>query len=249
MSNLEQMVKQATKTMIISDVHVPYQDDNSINEVEKFIKLYKPNNFIINGDYVDFYNLSKFEKDPKRKTSIVEELNQAKELLSRLNKALPPKCNKVFVHGNHENRLQGYLWKNPELEGLKELKLGNLLELDEFGFKEVAADRDYWKKDSGHYKVGDIIINHGDNRLNGAKTSAKSGYSAHNTMMTMRSSIAMGHIHRLALVYNTTNGNTVVGMEGGCLSLIPANADWQHGFITFESKGNTSYNHQIHKLA
>lgn len=246
--DLETMVKKEMKTMVISDVHIPHHDEEALKATLKYAKIYKPDNFVISGDYVDFYNLSKFDKNPERKFTIPDELKQAQEVLNRISNVLPRSCNKVFIQGNHENRLQGYIWRNPELEGLEELKLTKLLKLKENGFKEVKVDREYWGEETGHYKVGDTIIMHGDSRLNGAKTSIKSGYSAHNTMTNLMSSVVLGHVHRGAVVYHRTPIGTITGIENGCLCKIPGNADWQHGFSTFETKKGKSYNYQFHKV-
>jgi len=114
--------------------------------------------------------------------------------------------------------------------------------------KYIKCDRDYWRKATGYLKLGDVVIMHGDSRLNGSSTSKYSGYSAKNTMMTIQSKMLMGHVHRLAHVYHTSPTGRIWGIEEGCLCQLTANANWQHGYATFELKNGKGVNPQIHEL-
>lgn len=245
--NLESMVKEEL-VFVASDIHVPYQDDTALNCFYDSIKKNKPSRVVLNGDLVDFYNLSVFDKNPDRKGSVQEELVEARKVLKNIRKVAGTKCKIYMTEGNHENRLQRYLWRNPELEGLEELDLGRLLKLKESNISLVRVSGDYWKKDTGHLKIGDLIVTHGDNRLNGSSTSKYSGYSAKNTMMNIQSSMVIGHVHRLAQVYHTTPYGTMVGLENGCLCQYTGTANWQQGFVSFKVKGNKTYDHQIHRI-
>lgn len=242
---LEQVME---KIMVISDIHIPYQDDQAVEVMYDFSKKHKPDKLFINGDLVDFYRLSTFDKDPERKDTVKEEIYRARVFLNGLRKA-NPKARMTFLHGNHENRLQRYLWRNPELDGLDNLQIKRLLNLDKYGIKEVKVDRDYWSSETGHVKQGDAIIMHGDNRLNGAKGGTYAGYAAKNTMLNgINNSIIMGHTHRAAIVYHRTPYKTLTGVEGGCLCKIPGNANWQNGFVTFETEKGKNYNYRFHHI-
>ena len=246
--NLEQKITEAKRNLVFSDVHIPYQDDKAVNIMLNFSKQYKPNNIFINGDLVDFYRLSTFDQDPGRKDTITEEIYKARIFLSYLTK-LNPNADITFLYGNHENRLQRYLWKNPELEGLDVLQLNKLLDFEKYGIKEIKVDRDYWSKETGHAKQGDAIIMHGDNRLNGAATSKYAGYSAKNTMLNgSNQSVIIGHVHRGAIVHHSTPYKTLVGVEDGCLCRIPGTANWQQGFVTFETYNGKNYNYHFHHI-
>jgi metallophosphoesterase superfamily enzyme len=159
-----------------------------------------------------------------------------------------PRTEMYFIEGNHENRLQRYLSRNPELADMPELKIKSLLKLDDYKVKHVRVDGDYWAEDTGHLKLGDTVVLHGDSRLNGASTSRNSGYSATNTMKTMGTSVVMGHVHRLATVYNRSAHKNYVGIEGGCLCKIPGNANWQQGFTTFELEKGKGKNFKTHYI-
>jgi metallophosphoesterase superfamily enzyme len=51
---------------IINDVQVPWQDKQVLNLVTDFIRDLKPHGIVLNGDIVDCYAISDFNKDPDR---------------------------------------------------------------------------------------------------------------------------------------------------------------------------------------
>lgn len=233
---------------MISDIHIPYQDNKALQAMFAYGKRYKPDNVIINGDLLDFYTLSQFDKSPDRKENFADEIKQGRAFLALLRKTFK-KAKIHYLEGNHENRLQRYMWgKAPEFYGLESLEINNLLEFKQHDIKYVKCDGDYWGKDTGHLKMGDIIVMHGDSRLNGASLSSHSGYSASATMRNMLSSVIIGHNHRLAKVYMTTSSGTLVGLEGGCLCQKSGLSNWQQGFITFETESKKNSNYRIHYI-
>ena len=241
-------MKGLKRNMIVSDLHVPYIDNKAFNAFVSYTKDYKPHELVIAGDLIDFYSLSMFDKNPDRKEDVQMEIIEANKYLDRIAKVIPKGCKVTYLEGNHETRLQKFLWKNKELHSLKCLRLDQMLELKKRGINFVGASHDYWKNDNGHYKIADMLIMHGDNRLNGASCSKYSGYSANNTMRTMYTSVAHGHGHRLALINQTTPEKQLVGMETGCLCDMTGTANWQQGFATFETYRGKSINHRIHKI-
>jgi hypothetical protein len=87
---------------------------------------------LLNGDIIDFHHESKFEHDP-RKRSTRQELDATREFLDVLNKAFD--CPKYYKIGNHEERLEKYLMrKAPELFGNSEFMLDVILR---FGEKKI----------------------------------------------------------------------------------------------------------------
>jgi len=230
---LEDMVKRE-KVMVVSDIHFPYQDDNALSLMKAYAGDYKPNHFIVNGDLLDFYGLSSFDKSPDRKHSVAQEIQDGVAFLKEMRQIVGPKCKMYFTEGNHEQRLQRYMFRNPELADMPELRLDKLLKLKESNIQFAGVDGDYWGADTGHVQLGDVIILHGDNRLNGASTSQYAGYSAKNTMMKMQNSVVMGHVHRQAVVSHRTPYGQMKGVESGCLCQVPGMANWQQGFTTFE---------------
>lgn len=234
--------------MVISDIHVPYQDNNAVSIALQYAKDYKPNHLVINGDLLDFYSLSTFDKSPDRKYSVWEEVQEGRQILQQFRKAVGPKTKMYFTEGNHEQRLQRYLARNPELADMPDLRIDKLLKLKEMDIKFAGVGADYWATATGHIKIGDAIVMHGDNRFNGAATSANSGYSAMNTLKKMQSSVIMGHVHRVAQVHHSTPYGMLTGIEGGCLCEVPGTANWQQGFVTFEVYKGKNKNYRLHQI-
>ena len=241
----EIIMKNVKKILIFSDLHFPYQDNRAIEVMMEYNKkVYKPTDIVINGDILDFYRLSDFEHNPARKETIQEDINQVKNFFSSLKKYFP-RSRIYYLEGNHENRLQRYLWKNPELISLDVLKLENMLNLKRRKIKFTPVHNDYWKKGTGHLKLGDTIIMHGDNRANGAKGGK---YGCINTMIEMNSNIVMGHNHQLGVNYFTNLYKNLHALNTGCLCQISGMAQWNQGFVTFEQIKGVSYNHRTHQI-
>ena len=241
---LEDMVA-CEKTIVTSDYHGIYLDKRAYAVMLAFATLYKPNNFVINGDLLDFYSISKFDKNSDRLGDMQDEIDQTNYILKHLRDRLGSDVNMYFLEGNHDNRMQKYLWVHPELKSLKALKLENILDLEKNDIKQISADADYWKKDAGHLKIGDVIITHGDSRLNGAKGGKFAGY---NTALNFMENTIIGHVHRLSMKEHTAPTKNVIGVECGCLCQIVPGADWQQGFVTFETINNKLHNLELHPI-
>lgn len=74
------------------------------------------------GDYVDFYCVSQYGKDPRVGTLLMDEVLSVREGLDELDR-LFPQAKKVYLEGNHEWRLERYLVSRaPELFGITECR-------------------------------------------------------------------------------------------------------------------------------
>lgn len=146
------------KLGIIADLHIPYQNNPAVSIALETLLKEKIDCILINGDLMDFYFQSKFEHDP-RKRSTKEELDITREFLDILNKIFPD-AGKYFKTGNHEIRLEKYLMhKAPELLGINEFHLEILLKLGE---KKIG-----YIDDKTRVKAGGLTIWHGhEHRIN-----------------------------------------------------------------------------------
>lgn len=254
MTNLETILKEIRgepkiskprykKVMITGDYHIPYLNNKVYNLMKNYAKQYQPDTFIINGDFLDMYSLSRFDRNPKRKTSFAQELEIGKIILKDLRKTIP-NTEIIMLAGNHEKRLTKYLWNNNELFDLGVLDIQELMDLKTYKIRYIDADVDYWKETDGTLTIADTIIMHGDGRLNGASYSKNSGYSAMNTVKNNMSNICMNHTHRLAKVYV----KDLVGLECGCLCNCPSSYNWKNGFATFEHYRGESVNFKTYEI-
>lgn len=206
------------KFVVLSDIHFPYQDDKAIKAVYKFLEQHPVDTIILNGDILDFYDVSSFDKDPSRINSLQAEINLAQKFFKKL-RDLSPNSRIVFVKGNHSERIERYLKKHPELYSLDALKLPSLLGLDKFNIEY---------KDKG-FKLGGLKIIHGD------IVRKYSGYSARAEMEKHDSSGISSHTHRGSAYYYRTPERYLAWFESFCLcDLNPEyinEPNWQQGFL------------------
>lgn len=139
------------KFVVLSDIHFPYHDDKALKAVYKFLEQHPVDTIILNGDILDFYDVSSFDKDPSRINSLQKEIDMSNKFFSKLRKLHTGRI--VFIAGNHDgDRLERYLKKHPELYSLNALKIDKLLNLDEYN---IDFHRD-------EFRLGPLKIIHGD---------------------------------------------------------------------------------------
>jgi len=235
------------KVIVTGDYHAQYLNLKAFNKMLKFTKQYKPDVFVINGDLVDAFSISKFEKNPKRKTTLYNEVIIVINILDKIRNCVGKKCKIYWTKGNHLDRLSRYLNTHSELLDFPFFDIETLFKLKKFNVVFVNALNDYDKnnKGLGHLILGDMLIMHGDGRLNGAKTSINSGASCLKTCKKFFTNVCMNHVHRLALVYHHSPYKNLVCMECGCLCDINGGMEWTQGFGTFEFSGKKSFNHRV----
>lgn len=126
------------KLLILSDIHIPYQNNKAISlAVEKGIKE-KCDAVLLNGDIMDCYELSRFEKS-KYKRSFIEEVQMTKQFLSWLRFKFPS-AHIYYKIGNHEDRIRQYIIKNANaFEGHPSLELEALLDFERFGIDIIQS--------------------------------------------------------------------------------------------------------------
>lgn len=115
--------------LAISDLHFPYHDTVAISSMLDYtVGHRKPNFIIINGDGIDCYQLSKFNRNMFNR-SFSDELWQWVEFLNIL-QTLFPGVKIYWKLGNHERRWEYYLRiKAPELLDMEEYKFQNILKI------------------------------------------------------------------------------------------------------------------------
>jgi hypothetical protein len=137
---------------IINDIHLPYHDLTSLTLGLEYFKAQGLDGILLNGDLMDFYQASRFLKDP-RKRNLANELDTCKQFFQALRSTFP-KLRIIFKLGNHDERFEHYLLhKSPELLGIEALDLGNLIDVDKYGVEIVGGKRPIWS--------GDLTILHG----------------------------------------------------------------------------------------
>lgn len=171
--------------LVIPDCHIPYHDERAYNLMLKVAKdLSSVDEVVILGDYADFYSVSSYPKDPNVSRKLVEEVNEVNDKLDELD-TLFPKANKIFIEGNHEDRLTRYVRDQArDLFGLVDSR--TLFRLN---------DRKNWKWiEYGPQQKVKVLNSH----LYARHEPVGSGQNcASSTVSKCGSSVIFGHVHRI----------------------------------------------------
>ena len=218
--------------VLINDLHVPFQDRETLDLVYKAIKDIDPDKLLIGGDLIDFYSISHFEKDPRRKLHLGEEISETMAELLRIRKAAP-NAQIVFFKGNHEERLQKYILRNAkELIWLEDLDLPRILRLkSEFGIQWV---------DSRGYQYKGVLFSHYD------KANKYGGYTAKNLGVDLGRDLVHAHSHKVGKV--RVRDRTFY--DNGCLCTLDAHwlkapSTWAQAFMVIEHSRGKNYFNQV----
>jgi len=226
------------KVLLLSDIHFPYQDNQALTTALKYGQKEKVDAIFLNGDLMDFYQMSFHEKDP-RLMDLSGELEMCRNFFASLRKNFP-KAMIYFIPGNHENRMERYLRvKAPELLDMQEFKIDALLRVREFGVH-------YIEKGTKCY-FGKLLVEHGD------KMRGSGGVNPARTLfLKLKRHAICGHFHRTSeATEKVYDGDVVVTYSTGCLcELEPRYLEvnnHNHGFGIVEMDGNnfTVYNKKI----
>lgn len=217
------MKKIELETIIrLCDAHIPYHNPKVLKLAISIGKSLHPNIVVID-EWIDFYSLSKFDKDPRRKLELQQDLDTTAFWLYELRKAFPTQ-RIIMLESNHDKRLRKYLRsKAEELDGLRCLTLESLLSLN-------VSSIEYVK----NFFFRKILFKHGSIIRN------QSGYTARGERDKEGTSGNSGHTHRMGCHFKTLRGGEYVWVEGGCLcdplqaEYIDGTADWQHGLTGFD---------------
>jgi len=169
---------------------------------------------------MDFYAISTFDKEPERITKLQEELDQGIAFLRNVRQDAPGSTI-IYLEGNHEARMQKYLWKHPEISSLNALNVKNMLELK-------SMDIEYIKQNVSHVRHK-FVIEHGD------VVRQQSAYTARAQLEKRGMSGLSGHTHRLGMHYRCDMSGNYVWCENGCLcdlnpEYVIGKPNWINGF-------------------
>jgi predicted phosphodiesterase len=232
----------AKRLLVLSDIHIPYHNIDSLTCTFDYAKKEKPDAILLNGDTLDFFGLSKFVKDPKKR-SVAHELEAFKSLMDIIKKVFNAKI--YYKMGNHCERYEHFLWmKAHELVGVDEFDFGNIIKARSEGIEMI--------KDKRVVKAGDLSIIHGHEFGGGIFSPVN---VARGLYMRGKVSAMQGHSH-------VTSENTELDMDGkmittwsvGCLCELnpqyrPLANKYNHGFAIVDIDGQNYQvrNKRIHK--
>ena len=224
----EPYIIKGKKVAVLSDIHVPYHSIPALTCAFDLIDREKPDVILLNGDTIDFYQLSRFMKD-NRKRSVAHELKAVNDLLDVLGQF---GAKIIYKLGNHDERWEHYMMqKAPELLGIPDFKLEHLLKAHERGMVIVGEKR--------IIKANKLNIIHGHEY-----PSVFSPVNiARGLYMKGKVSAMQGHNHQTSTHVETDmNGELVTTWSLGCLcelnpAYMPLNK-WNHGFAMVDLADN-----------
>jgi len=207
-----------------TDEHFPFQDDHAREVALKIVQDFNPDVLPAGSDGLDFYKLSRFDRDPARmkQTTMQSEIIMWQKAQLEW-KCAAPNARRPYIPGNHEARWDKALWKLDPFPELLDLSLANVLRLKELGIEpEMQEEVD----------LGEIVIRHGQ------VVRQYSGMSARGEVEKQRYQVSTmtGHTHRGGIFMSTTRHGIVYGLESFCLCKLDpwygqGPYDWQNGLV------------------
>lgn len=226
--------KPVARLAFPTDEHAPYQDDNARSIALKIVADFDPTIVMSGSDALDFYALSKFDKDPNRlKGGIYKEIQIWKGMQKEWIDA-SPNAEFYFLLGNHERRYVRTLWQMPEFLGIDAFDLNEVLALSK---QNIVWD------DEGQLST-ELQINEAVVVKHGSIVRKESAYTAKAELEKEKYSISVltGHTHRGGHHYSTSRTGMKQSVEGYCLcDLNPSyieHPNWQNGIVLAEINGN-----------
>jgi len=164
------------KIIVVPDVHMTTEVPKEYELVKRFIKEQKPDEVILLGDFMDCSSLSHWNEskarsmEGKRWNKEVKLANDELDFLQKHTKKV------TYIEGNHENWVEQYIDKHPEMEGL--IEIPKKLKLAKRGIA--------WYKYNTLYKVENLYFTHG---------CYTGKYHANKHLQSFGCNIVYGHAH------------------------------------------------------
>ena len=174
---------QPGKWLLVTDVHVPFQDSKKLAKVLDIGIDEGCEHFISNGDFYDFHQISKYERD-LTSLNVLDELRVGEPILEQIANRFEGK--KVFNVGNHDARYERHLMNAvPELARSSRLRLAEFIGLNAMGFEVIASTQ--------QMEVGNQLIYHGHELGFGG---GNPSLFARNVFRFLQRSLVVGHFHQ-----------------------------------------------------
>jgi predicted phosphodiesterase len=230
-----------SNALLIGDLHIPYHIREPIKIAFKAAINRNVDTVIINGDAVDFYQLSSFAKNPSNKHTRdeIESLNQFFDYIEDM----LPDATIIYKFANHEMRFDTHLWKNsPELFEIDNMNLAAMISAKDRGIITVNEKRTI--------RWGRLNILHGDEWGGGASCPVN---PARTLFLKSKSLAVCGHHHRSSSHSDSVLHDTPISTWSiGCLCDLhpeyrPVN-EWNHGFAFLRKDKKQNFELENYKI-
>lgn len=228
--------------VVCSDLHIPYHDPEAVRLMLEFAVTDKATDFcIVNGDFNDFYRLSRWEQDIRNR-DVNGELELGDQMLSVLLEHFPVVWLKL---GNHDAWYERYLRvKAPELLGIADYHLESLYHLPDRGIKLVQQHE--------IIHAGHLTIVHGHEFKVGTSNPVN---AARGLYLRCGGSAICGHWHQPSHhSAGTIRGKRIGAWATGCLCTLTPEYDptafirWAHGFAVLELDSSGEFEVDNHTI-
>lgn len=208
------------KVGIMSDIHVPFHSMSALTCAIKHLREEQIDCLILNGDIMDFYAISRHEKE-KDLRDFAKEIEMGRNFLQKI-RDLFHTIPIYYKMGNHENRWQRYLNDQAEeFAQLHEMQFEQFFRLDKLGMIYVPD----WQG----IELANLLIAHGHELLAGGMNPSQSTFNKTfcNTLI--------GHVHRTTNTIKKTGFKEFIHTHStGCLTQLSPKyypfAQHNHGF-------------------
>lgn len=144
---------KSIRVAVLSDIHVPYHSKTALEAAVRYTTRKKPDVLLLNGDFADFYDVSRHEKDPSKR-DFKQEMQLVREGLAWLRYKYGKQCRIVYKLGNHEERWQKYLWNSaPNISDDPRMDIAEWIDAKQHGVEVVGDQRPVM--------LGELPIMHG----------------------------------------------------------------------------------------
>lgn len=234
-------VAPVRKVVVASDIHVPYHDRKVVAAWMQFLKDFKPDELVLNGDIADMHAASS-HGDAHSEHLIIDEILALNEFLDDVQKVVGPKCKIHYCLGNHEDRLPRYIEQNaPNMRGMMTIPQAAQLKQRKITWS------DYGKV---HFLSDKLGVTHGI--FHGT-------HYAKETLVRYGTSIIVGHAHRPQIHTMGVAGEDASAIRGcfglGCM--IPVDdvpylkgpSGWSNGFGVFYIRRDGTFTPYVINMA
>lgn len=213
-----------------SDAHIPYHDQDALEIfIERAAEIHA-RTILLLGGWLDFYQASRFVKDP-RKRIVKDEIDTLYTILLKIKKAVP-RARIVYKYGNHDERYDLYVMQNaPAIFDLPQTHLDAVLGLEKLGIDIVQNKR--------IIRAGHLNLIHGHEYTFSMSNPVN---PARGLYLRAKKSSICGHFHQSSDHTETAiNGDVVTCWSLGCLcglhpQYMPLNK-WNLGFAEIYDDG------------
>jgi predicted phosphodiesterase len=151
---------ETRKALILPDMHIPYHDEMAIGIAINEGHRQGIDTVVILGDGVDCYDVSYWKKDPMR-PRFPKEREIAKSFIQKFDKAFPSYIEKIWIEGNHEQRVRWLIWQQAkQFADIEELSIPSLYGFRDLGWKYI-SNTELKRAGAEPFKLGKCYMFHG----------------------------------------------------------------------------------------